>query len=324
MPLRGSDKPVYGYTQGLTPLAIHYRPSEAQEAMAKTRAIVKRRKAIRNIRKITRTMELIATARFKKAMDRASEADAYTRKIAELAADLSASATNVSHPLLEKRAEVKNELLLVLTSNRGLCGGYNAGILREANQHIQRTRAAGVTLHLEVSGKRGIAYYRYQGIPAEHTYTQFEDKPTFDEVEVLANRYIADYIAGRIDRVSVVYMKFLSAARQAVVVDTLLPLAKDEPAAQSAPAGPKVEYEFLPSAKDILEEILPISFKIRLFKCFLDAAVSEQISRRVAMKAATENAAEMIKDLTREYNRARQSQITSELAEIIGGAAALE
>src|SRR5437588_3898184 len=116
--------------------------------MAKTRAIVKRRKAIRNIRKITRTMELIATARFKKAMDRASEAEAYTRKIAELAADLSATATDVTHPLLAKRAEVKNALLLVLTSNRGLCGGYNASILREANAQIKRTRAEAVTLHL--------------------------------------------------------------------------------------------------------------------------------------------------------------------------------
>ncbi len=292
--------------------------------MAKTRAIVKRRKAIRNIRKITRTMELIATARFKKAMDRASEAEAYTRKIAELAADLSARATNVTHPLLAKRTEVKNELLLVLTSNRGLCGGYNASVFREANAHIQRTRAEGITLHLEVSGKRGIAYYRYQGIPAEHTYTHFEDKPTFEEVEVLGNRYILDYIAGKIDRVSVAYMKFISAARQTPMVETLLPLATTEPAATEAPRTASVEYEFLPSAKDILEEILPISFKIRLFKCFLDAAVSEQIARRVAMKAATENAAEMIKDLSSAYNRARQSQITSEIAEIIGGAAALE
>src|SRR4051794_3257730 len=163
--------------------------------MANTRALVKRRKAVRNIRKITRTMELIATARFKKAMDRASEAEAYTRKIAELAADLSASATNVHHPLMEKRTEVKNAVLLVLTSNRGLCGGYNAAILREAGQQIQRIRREGIQLHLEVSGKRGIAYYRYQQIPAVHTYTHFEDKPTFDEVEVLANRYIADYIA---------------------------------------------------------------------------------------------------------------------------------
>src|ERR1700733_4928996 len=115
--------------------------------MAKTRAIVKRRKAIRNIRKITRTMELIATARFKKALDRATEAEAYTRKIAELAADLSRSATNISHPLLQKREEVKNVLVLVLCSNRGLCGGYNASILREANGRIKQVREAGQTLH---------------------------------------------------------------------------------------------------------------------------------------------------------------------------------
>src|SRR5947209_6204930 len=120
--------------------------------MANTRALVKRRKAIRNIRKITRTMELIATARFKKAMDRATEAEAYTRKIAELAADLSATATNVSHPLLEKREQVKNAIVLVLCSNRGLCGGYNAGILREANARIRQLRADGITLHLELSG----------------------------------------------------------------------------------------------------------------------------------------------------------------------------
>src|SRR5437868_3422676 len=141
--------------------------------MAKTRAIVKRRKAIRNIRKITRTMELIATARFKKALDRATEAEAYTRKIAELAADLSATAVNVHHPLLEKREQVRNTLLLVITSNRGLCGGYNGAILREASARIRQIQAEGVNLHLELSGKRGIAYYRFQGIPAEATYTKF-------------------------------------------------------------------------------------------------------------------------------------------------------
>src|ERR1700757_2253075 len=130
--------------------------------MAKTRAIVKRRKAIRNIRKITRTMELIATARFKKALDRAIEAEAYTRKIAELAADLSASAVNVSHPLLEKREVVKDSLLLVLCSNRGLCGGYNASILRETIAHVRRVKGEGVTLHVELSGRRAITYFRFQ------------------------------------------------------------------------------------------------------------------------------------------------------------------
>jgi F-type H+-transporting ATPase subunit gamma len=296
--------------------------------MANIRALVKRRKAIRNIRKITRTMELIATARFKKAMDRAVEAAAFTRKITELVADLSASTASLSHPLLQEHEHVKDEVLLVLCSNRGLCGGYNTAILREAGGQLARDRAEGVTTHLEVSGKRGINYYRYQGITAEHTYTQFEDRPRYDDVEPIADRYIAAYVAGRIDRVNVAYTKFLNASRQVPVVETLLPMSHLAPSdkdakPQAAPAA-AVEYEFLPSAASILEQILPQSFKIRLFKCFLDAAVSEQIARRVAMTAATENAGDMIKDLSRKYNRARQAQITKEISEIIGGAAALE
>jgi F-type H+-transporting ATPase subunit gamma len=294
--------------------------------MAKTRAIVKRRKAIRNIRKITRTMELIATARFKKALDRAVEAEAFTRKITELAADLSASATDVTHPLLQKHEVVKNTLLLVLCSNRGLCGGYNASLLREAMGAIRQIRSEGLTLHLELSGKRAINYFRFQGIPAEATFTHFEDKPRFEEVEVLANRYITAFTSGQIDRVEVCYMKYLNAARQTPVVETLLPLSStsDEPPAHPDSFARRAEYEFLPSARDILEEILPVSFKVRLFKCFLDAAVSEQIARRVAMTAATENAGDMIKTLTRQYNRARQSQITKEISEVIGGAEALK
>jgi len=291
--------------------------------MAKTRALVKRRKAIQNIRKITRTMELIATARFKKALDRAQEAEAFTRRIAELAADLSASATDVKHPLLEKREQIQHALLLVLSSNRGLCGGYNASILREATGRIRQVRAQNQTLHLELSGKRAIAYYRFQRIAADHTFTHFEDKPTFAQVDELANRYIQAYTGGAIDRVDVAYFKFLNPARQVATVETLLPLSA-VPVGERAPAARPVEYEFLPDAQSILEEILPVSFKVRLFKCFLDAAVSEQIARRVAMKAATENAQEMIKTLTSQYNRARQAQITKEIAEVIGGAEALK
>src|SRR3954451_19831547 len=132
--------------------------------MASTRELVKRRKAIRNIRKITRTMELIATAQFKKALDRATQAEAYTRKIGELAADLSANAGTVKHPLLQPHAEVKNTVLLVLGSNRGLCGGYNAAVLREANVRIRDVRAEGFALHLEASGKRAIVYFRFQHV----------------------------------------------------------------------------------------------------------------------------------------------------------------
>src|SRR5260370_12020411 len=147
--------------------------------MAKTRAIVKRRKAIRNIRKITRTMELIATARFKKAHDRALEAEAYTRKIGELAADLSASATNVTHPLLQKRESVRNSLLLVLCSNRGYCGGYKANIPREAMGRIRQLRGDNGTFHIALSGERAISHFRLHGIPAQKTLTPFDDNPPF-------------------------------------------------------------------------------------------------------------------------------------------------
>jgi F-type H+-transporting ATPase subunit gamma len=294
--------------------------------MAKPRALVKRRQALNNIKKITKTMELIATSRFQKAMKRAQDADAFTRRVAELAADLSASATGVKHPLLEKRDPVKNTLLLVLAANRGLCGGYNASILRELAAAVRQIKAAGSTLHLEVSGRRAITWCRFQGLPAEQTYTHFEDKPRFEEVDVLAERYLAAYAKGDIDQVQVVYTKFFSAGRQRAVTETLLPLdaAPGQAAGQPTAGKAKVEYEFLPAAEDILAEILPISFKIRLFKCFLDAAVSEQIARRAAMKAATDKTTDMIKLISSQYNRARQAQITKEIAEVLGGAEALK
>ncbi|MEX1231519.1 MAG: ATP synthase F1 subunit gamma [Planctomycetaceae bacterium] len=294
--------------------------------MAKTRAIIKRLKAVKNIRKITRTMELIATARFKKAMDRASEAAAYTRKISEIVADLSQAEMTLTHPLLQAHETEKNCVLLILTSNRGLCGGYNSGILKQAVQRINSAKAQDQNLSLEVSGKRGLNFLRFQQYAYDRSFTHFEDKPRFDEVDVLASRYIEQFVTGKIDRLDVAYMQFQSASRQRPTVETLLPIGKltTAPTPENTPAAGKTEYEFLPTAAEILQELVPTSFKARLFKCFLDAAVSEQIFRRVAMKAATENASDMVGDLSQLYNRARQSQITSELAEIIGGAAALE
>ena len=299
--------------------------------MANLRVLVKRRKAVRNIRKITKTMELIATARFKKALDRATEAEAYTRKIAELAADLSKNAGEVSHPLLAVRP-VKKTLLLVLTSNRGLCGGYNGSVLREAVVVVRKLTASEAPFDLEVSGKRGQAFFKFQRVPRAQEYTQFEDKPTFDQVDVVASRYIDLFISGQIDQVQVAYTKFTSIAKQAAVVETLLPLssvATETRKGGTTPATPaatttRVEYEFLPGAADILEELVPAAFKARLFKCFLDAAVSEQIARRVAMKAATENAGDLIKDITRVYNRTRQANITKEISELIAGSEALK
>ena len=281
--------------------------------MAKTRELVGRRKAIRNIRKITRTMELIATARFKKALDRAQEAEAYTRKIAELASDLASAGGEITHPLLAVHDKVGKSLLLVIASNRGLCGGYNAGILREANTRLRSNREQGVQTRLELSGKRSISYFRFQRVAADATYIHFEDKPRFDEVEALANHFLELFTTGAIERLEVAYMRFLSPARQTAVVETLLPLAKPTltDSKNTAPAKANnrvVEYEYIPDAVEILGQVLPASFKQRLFKCFLDAAVSEQIARRVTMKAATENADSMIKLISRQYNRARQAQ----------------
>jgi F-type H+-transporting ATPase subunit gamma len=291
--------------------------------MAKARAIVKRLKAVKNIRKITRTMELIATARFKKAMDRATEAAAYTRKLSEIVADLSKADLSFSHPLLTQRAETKRTALLVLTSNRGLCGGYNGGVLRLVMNRLKEVRTSGEELVLEVAGKRGINFLKFQGKTWDRSYTHFEDKPAFSEVEEVASRLSAAFINGEIDRLDVAYTKFQTVSRQFPVLETVLPIGSLGGEATENTAG-GVEYEFLPSPEDILAEIVPAAFKARLFKCFLDAAVSEQIARMVAMKGATENAGDMISTLSMQYNRARQSQITSELSEIIGGAAALD
>lgn len=308
--------------------------------MAKARAIIKRRGSVQNIRKITRTMELIATARFKKALDRAVQAEAFTRKIAELVSELGErTGGDVKHPLLEVHKPQTRALLLVLSSNRGLAGGYNSNVLRAGFGDYQDLQTDGYTVNLEVSGKRGISFLKFRGIQPDTTYTYFEDKPEFNQVALLAEKYLKWYENGEIDRLDVVYTRFVSTSKQLATVETLLPMstadvAKVEPSKsrvagvvageEAASAGEAVPYEFLPDPKSILEEIVPIAFKVRLLKCFLDSAVSEQISRMVAMRGATENADQMVTSLTRLYNRARQSQITRELAEIIGGAAALE
>jgi len=295
--------------------------------MAKARALDKRRKSIRNIRKITRTMELIATARFKKAMDRATAASAYTRRITQVVADLAQAGLEVSHPLLEEHDKNERAILLVLTANRGLCGGYNGSVFRAAIARLEELRQAYGHVDIEIAGKRGIAAARFRKVPLAQSFTQFNDQPKFEEVDAIASRYLEAYATRQIDRLDVAYTKFLTSSKQMAVVETLLPLgalegteAKEKPGAKAAESM----YEFLPSAESILQEVVPASFKAKLFKCFLDAAVSEQIARMVAMKSATENASEMIKQLSSHYNRARQGQITGEIMEIIGGVEALK
>jgi F-type H+-transporting ATPase subunit gamma len=298
--------------------------------MANPKLLDKRRKSIRNIRKITRTMELIARAKFKKAMDRAAAATAYTERMTQLVRDLLSSGLDVSHPLLETRESPQNATLLVLTANRGMCGGYNGNLQRTGFHHWQDLTRLVPHCRLEVAGKRGIQAFKFRGIPASQTFTQFDDRPRFDEVDEIATRYLDEYVTGQLDRLDVVYTKFESVARQRVVTETLLPLGgidvsskATSAATPGGKAGPRPIYEFVPSPASILEEVVPASFKVKLFKCFLDSAVSEQIARMVAMKSATENAGDLIRHLSMRYNRARQGRITSELMDVIGGAEAL-
>lgn len=292
--------------------------------MAQERKLDKRRRSIRNTRKITRTMELIATGRFRKAMDRAVSGAAYTKRITALVADLAHSGLEAVHPLLEPHATTERVSLLVLSANRGLCGGYIGNVLRLAYHRLQELQSEGLAVQTLVSGKRGISAFKFRKVPVAETFTQFEDKPKFAEIEELANRFIHQYLTGEIDRLEIAYTKFESASRQVATIETLLPMTEIEgfEREEAEPYGPSM-YDFLPSPEDILEEIVPASFKVKLFKCFLDAAVSEQIARRVAMKAATENADTLISNLSIAYNRARQGRITSELLEVIGGAEAL-
>jgi F-type H+-transporting ATPase subunit gamma len=293
--------------------------------MAKARALDRRRKSVKNIRKITRTMELIATARFKKAMDRSVAARDYTKHLAKILENIASVGADVAHPLLEIRPTRKTAVL-VLTGNRGLCGGYNSNIVRQSVALLGQWRSEQVPAHVSVSGKRGISALKFRGIDIAERYMQFEDKPEFAAVAPIGRAYLDAYSSGSIDRLDVVYTRFHSIAKQEAVTETLLPLAPPQKTAGGAATAQLAsdEYDFYPSAASILEEILPASFLSRLFKCFLDAAVSEQVARMVAMKAATENAGGLIKSLSRQYNRARQSQITGEIMEILGGVEALK
>jgi F-type H+-transporting ATPase subunit gamma len=225
--------------------------------------------------------------------------------------------------------EVKAVDILVLTANRGLCGGYNGSLVRVATQRRNEIKEQADAGQTSVSGKRGISAFRFAGIPIEKTYTEFDDQPSFDSVAKIADDLIYRYVSGQVDRVDVAYTKFITSSKQLPVVETLLPFAgldlqtKSTDAALAQESKIRDDYEFLPDASAILEEVVPASFRARLFKCFLDAAVSEQIARMVAMKSATENAGDIIKALSRTYNRARQSKITQEIMEIIGGVEAL-
>jgi F-type H+-transporting ATPase subunit gamma len=294
--------------------------------MAKARAIVKRRKAVRNIKKITKTMQMIATAKFQKALKRAVGTKPYTLKVRELVGELAATlGDEVQHPLL-KKTEGKHIALLVITSDRGLAGAYNGSVLRAANQYIRTEEAAGKKIDLYVSGKKGASYFNFQKRPIVKRFDQFADAPKFIEVDRVASDFMQQFIDGKVDEVRVVYTNFISASQQRAEVMQLLPLAAIGGATPAKPDVNKAQtvYEFSPDPNSLLDELLPLTVKTALFQAFLDATTSENVARMVAMKSATDNADKMAKALTMQYNRARQSQITTELSEIMGGVEAMK
>jgi F-type H+-transporting ATPase subunit gamma len=301
--------------------------------MAKARAIVKRRKAVRNIRKITKTMQMIATAKFQKALKRAVGTKPYTRKVRELVGELAGNIGDIEHPLLRNPGDTKGAhrtnriAVIVISSDRGLAGAYNGSVLRASTAFLKGQEAAGKTIDLYVSGKKGIAYFNFQKRPIAKRFDQFADAPKFVEVDKVAEDFIQQFIDGKLDSVHVAYMNFITAATQKAEVVTLLPLAT--PAAVGKTEGAKTikketVYDFSPDPKSLLDELLPLTVKVALFQAFLDATTSENVARMVAMKSATDNADKMVKALTMRYNRARQSQITTELSEIMGGVEAMK
>lgn len=300
--------------------------------MANRRTIVKRRKAVRNIRKITRTMQLIATARFQAAFNRATATKPYSEKLAEMVADLAAADTSSDHPLMREPEDTAASDLVVITSSRGLAGGYNAGILRAALEHIDQAGEAGGQVNTIMVRKKGVNYFRFLKREMAETILGIGDMPTFDEIEPIAEKLMDRFKAGEIASAHVAYMRFYSTSLQKPEVIQLLPLTREEPAegedtggapAAGAAQPGTTQYEFMPDPQELLDELLPATVRLRLYQAFTDAAVSEQIARMVAMKSATTAAEEKIKQLTREYNRARQTAITMELLDIVGGANAL-
>ena len=292
--------------------------------MAQIRKIKRRIGAVKTVQRITKTMQMIATAKFTAAVQRVNAAKPYAQRISRLVGEaLAAAGGDFEHPLISGPTDSPSrERLLVITSNRGMCGAYNSSALRAASGHIQGLRDRGRELDLETAGKKAVGFFRFQKIPVSVSHP-VGDEPRYDEIDRMARSYIDDFIAGRHDAVHVACMQFVSTSKQVPRVIQLLPL---QPAAAPTDGadGARSLYDFSPSVQDILDELMPLAVKTLLFQAFLESSVSEQIMRMIAMKAATENAGDLARNLTRRYNRARQAKITTELMEIISGAAALD
>jgi F-type H+-transporting ATPase subunit gamma len=292
--------------------------------MPNLRDIKKRIGSVQSTRQITRTMEMVATAKIKKAQERIEAARPYALSMMELLGNVRRFASGASHPLLAAREDRRRVVVIAVTSDRGLAGAFNSNILRMTEKYLIEMKAAGVDVDLITVGKKAVAYFLYRGVTPVQTYRDISDKPTFADAKAIASHVIGPYERAEIDEVTIVFNRFVNVAEQSPETYRLLPVQVATLDQVAEKADVSAEYLFEPGAEEVLGVLLPTYVEALIYRALMESAAAEHGARRKAMKSATDNASEMIGTLTRSYNRARQAAITTEISEIVGGAAALE
>lgn len=280
-------------------------------------------RSVQATKKITRAMELIAASRIVKAQQRVSAAVPYSELITEVVRDLSAAGAGSESPLLAGRDQVKKVCYVVLTADRGLCGGYNSGVMRATEGEIKEDALAGRDHVIVPVGRKAEGYFRFRGYNMAEAFTGFTDSPSYAIAKEIGEYVTGLFTSGEVDRVELVYTRFISAGNQEVVQRPLVPLDTKTAEGGDGKSAAGHDYEFEPTPELILETLLPRYVEARVYAALLNAAASEHAFRQRAMKAATDNAEELIKNLSRIMNRARQDSITTEIMEIVGGAEAM-
>jgi F-type H+-transporting ATPase subunit gamma len=288
--------------------------------MAKGRELKGRIKSVENTRKITRTMEMVATSKMKRAADRVSSARPYALALGEVLSHVYTPELAERFPLLRRPAQVKQVALVVLTANRGLCGAFNTNLLREARARLAELEGKGASVELHIVGRKGIGFFKYLGRDLASQRADISDKPTSADATSVIDTLMARFASGDLDAVHVTYAKYKSALSTPPATEQVLPVV----APTSTGAGLSRDFILAPSADEILEALLPLYVRNTVYRALVETAAGEQGARRTAMKNATDNATEMLQLLKRTYNSARQAQITQEIAEIVGGASALQ
>jgi len=293
---------------------------------AQLRAVRRRIRSVQSTAKITRAQELIASSRIIKAQQRLHAAAPYARELTRAVEAVVSRSENIDHPLTQPVRSPIRAAVVILTSDRGFAGGFNANVLREAQSLRALLEGRQVETVTYVAGRKGIVWHRFRNREMAAEWSGFSDTPRQENAAEIARSLLEAFdrptAEGGVDEIYVVYTQFVSMLTQQAVVHRLLPLAI-EPTEEPPPTGPLPIYEFEPSPEDVLNALLPWYVESKLFQALLDSAASEIAARRRAMKSATDNANELIEQLSREANKARQAEITQEISEIVGGANAL-